>query len=104
MHLLFSSNLDDYKEALKRISQVVAFFHSHPVFTPENAPGLDQNIEKLIMELDSINFEQLYNLWSAFGGDYLPSVLYKLRMVTIFDEPKAIVPPVASVNLHPQHA
>ncbi|MCX2574548.1 DUF4255 domain-containing protein [Pedobacter sandarakinus] len=76
----------DYLEGLKRLSQVIAFFQSKSVFTQSNSPSLaaiDRNIEKLAVELFSFNFEQMNHFWSIIGHSYLPSVLYKIRMLTI---------------------
>ncbi len=41
----------------------------------------DADIKKLIVELFSYSFEQLYNFWTVVGTNYLPSVLYKVRLV-----------------------
>jgi hypothetical protein len=93
LYILISSNFqdkqkqdpsDDYKEGLKQLSNVILFFQSKNVFTNENSPllaSLDPNIQKIIIELYSYSFEQLYNFWSVVGTKYLPSVLYKVRML-----------------------
>jgi hypothetical protein len=80
-----NDSTDDYVEGLKQLSMVISFFQSKNVFTPDNSPKLtafDANIKKLVVELYSYSFEQLYNFWSVVGAKYLPSVLYKIRMVT----------------------
>jgi len=76
----------DYLEGLKRLSQVIAFFQGKNVFTQANSPLLatiDKNIERLSAELFSFNFEQMNHFWSIIGHSYLPSVLYKIRMITV---------------------
>lgn len=76
---------DDYVEGLKQLSFIISFFQARNVFTPENSPKLadyDPNLKKLVVELYSYSFEQLYNFWSVVGTKYLPSVLYKVRMIT----------------------
>ena len=76
---------DDYVEGLKQLSFIISFFQAKNVFTPENSPKLaeyDPNLKKLVVELYSYSFEQLYNFWSVVGTKYLPSVLYKIRMLT----------------------
>lgn len=76
---------DDYVEGLKQLSFIISFFQAKNVFTPENSPKLadyDPNLKKLVVELYSYSFEQLYNFWSVVGTKYLPSVLYKVRMIT----------------------
>ena len=84
--MLFSANLSLYAESLKRISLVIQFFQYRNVFDGSNSPTLDTRIEKLIADMNTIGFEQLNNLWSVLGGKYMPSVLYKIRLVTIEEE------------------
>lgn len=75
---------DDYVEGLKQLSYVISFFQSKNVFTRENSPALaekDPSLKRLIVELYSYSFEQLYNFWSVLGTKYLPSVLYKVRLL-----------------------
>jgi hypothetical protein len=33
-----------------------------------------------------MSFEQVNHLWSILGGKYLPSVLYKIRQITLDEE------------------
>ena len=82
---LDDDSTDDYVEGLKQLSWIISFFQARNVFTPENSPKLadyDPNLKKLVIELYSYSFEQLYNFWSVVGAKYLPSVLYKIRMLT----------------------
>ncbi len=76
---------DDYVEGLKQLSWIISFFQARNVFTPENSPRLaefDPDLKKLVIELYSYTFEQLNNFWSVIGAKYLPSVLYKIRVLT----------------------
>jgi hypothetical protein len=83
--LLFSATHSEgaYGPSLQNIQRVIQFFQEKNVFDHNNTPGLDNGIEKLILEMVSINLEQLNHLWSIIGGRYQPSVVYKMRMVTI---------------------
>lgn len=67
------------------ISYIIRFFQHRNVFTPQNSPSLDPGIEKMIADLHSLGFEQLNHLWAILGGKYLPSVMYKFRLL-ILDE------------------
>lgn len=81
-----NNSSDDYVEGLKQLSYAIAFFQSKNVFTPENSPalsGFDDTLKKIVVELYSYSFEQLYNFWSVVGAKYLPSVLYKIKTLTI---------------------
>ncbi len=72
-----------YAHAVNLLSAVVGFFHATRVFDHANTPDLDTNIDKLIIELEDANTQDLSNLWSIHGGRYTPSVLYRLRVVSI---------------------
>ncbi|MDX5338440.1 MAG: DUF4255 domain-containing protein [Cyclobacteriaceae bacterium] len=77
---------EDYSEGLKQLSYAIAFFQSKNVFTQENSPAMasfDPKLKKIIVELYSYSFEQLYNFWSVVGAKYLPSVLYKIKTIQI---------------------
>lgn len=84
LYLLFSCATDDYETALTKISRIIGTFQAKHVFTPDTAempfPG---EIEKIILDLFSINFEQSNHMWGILGGKYIPSVLYKARLIAI---------------------
>lgn len=99
LYVLFAANFKQYEEALKYISYVLMYFQSHPVFTREEYPELDSRIEKLTAELQSLNYEQLNQIWTFIGGKQLPSVIYKVRMVSLQDDtPISIQPPLTKIN------
>ncbi|SCY15396.1 DUF4255 domain-containing protein [Desulfoluna spongiiphila] len=73
----------NYAEALKFISYAALFFQGNPVFTRENSPELNGDIEKLVMDIENLNLRDLSSLWSVISGRYLPSIVYKMRIITI---------------------
>lgn len=94
MHLnltvLFAATHDDYTTALRQLEKVIRFFQIKNVFTPENTAELNQTntvngffIEKIIFDWVNLNLEQVHQLWTTLGGHYMPSVVFKLRMITI---------------------
>jgi len=83
MYLLFAANLQKYDESLTLLSYIIRFFQNQFVFTSATHPTLDPQIGKLIADLYTLSFEQVNHLWGTLGGKYLPSVLYKARLVTI---------------------
>lgn len=70
-----------YSNSLKVLSYAVGFFQYKTVFDKLNSPTLPQGIQKIIMELVSPTFEQQNHIWGGMGAKYLPSVLYKVRML-----------------------
>ncbi len=100
LYVLITANFNKYSTGLGFLSGAIRFFQGKNVFNPQNTPGLDQSIEKLIAELFTLSFEQQNHIWGALGAKYLPSVMYKIRMLTIqetliTDEQ----PPVRIMNL-----
>ena len=73
----------NYPEALKFISHTIGFFQSRPVFDHQNTPELDSRIDKLTLEIENLSISDLSNLWGILSGKYMPSVLYRVRMVAI---------------------
>jgi hypothetical protein len=71
----------NYPEALKFLSNAIGFFQRSPVFDHQNSPDLDKRIDKLILDIENLNIKDLSSLWSILSGKYLPSVMYKVRMV-----------------------
>lgn len=85
--VLFTSISPGYTQALVHLQKVIGFFQENYVFDQSNPDVADAGIEKLILEMQSLNLEQLQQLWSMLGGKYHPSVAYRVRMVTIDSEP-----------------
>lgn len=73
----------NYAEALKFISYAALFFQGNPVFTRENSPDLEGDIEKIVMDIENLNLRDLSSLWSVVSGRYLPSIVYKMRIITL---------------------
>jgi hypothetical protein len=84
LYLLFAGNFNgkNYMEALKFLSNTISYFQRNPIFTSSNSPELDPRISKLVLDIENLNIKDLSSLWSVLSGKYLPSVLYKIRMVT----------------------
>jgi len=85
LYLMFASYFSgsNYQEGLKFISNTISYLQGQGVFDQQSSPGLDRNISKLVLDIENLDMNDLSNLWSILSGKYLPSVLYKVRMVTI---------------------
>ncbi len=83
LFLLFSVQLPSYTEALKRLSFIIQFFQQQNVFTPLTSPAMPAGVEQLILDLYTLSLSDVNNLWGVLGSKYLPSVMYKMRMITI---------------------
>ncbi|WP_111710004.1 DUF4255 domain-containing protein [Lutibacter citreus] len=92
--LLFSAynqeqKAENYENGLIKLEHVIRCFQEKNVFhivgdtivSPETP-----NHTKLILDLESLKFSELNQLWSMLGNKYMPSVCYKMRMISIQNE------------------
>lgn len=75
-------NSGNYPEALKFLSNAVSFFQRQRMFDHQSTPDLDRRINQLVLDVEDLNIQDLSSLWGVLSGKYLPSILYKVRMVT----------------------
>lgn len=95
LYLMFAAHFsgNNYSEALKFLSHTVSFFQRNPVFDHQNTPDLDRRIYQLALDIENLNAKDLSSLWSILSGKYLPSILYKVRMLSFAaDDIKAQIP------------
>jgi len=85
LHVLISACFDEYPEALKQLTAVVGFFQENLTFTRENRPGLPDGLAALKFEVENSPSFQTHNLWTALGAKYQPSMIYKIRHVSVGD-------------------
>ena len=100
-YLLFSANFtpERTKDALNYITYVIQYFQKKPLFTQQNSPGLPSQTEKLEFNLEQQNFHDKSHMWGMLGAKYMPSVLYKMRMLSIdLEEARDFIPPITEVN------
>ncbi len=105
--LMFAAHFSaaTYTEALKLVAGTIAFFQSRPLFDHHNTPELDPRVERLALDLQNLAWGELANVWGLLGGKYVPSVMYRVRMVSIdagqvFAEVPRVTQPQVQVALH----
>lgn len=95
LYLMFAAHFsgNNYSEALKFLSHTISFFQRNPVFDHQNTPDLDRRIHQLALDIENLDTKDLSSLWSILSGKYLPSILYKVRMLSFAaDDIKAQIP------------
>lgn len=85
LYLLVAANYNsgNYIEALKILSSVIGIFQSNTYFTKLQNPEMPSQIDKLTFEIFNLPINELSHIWSGIGAKYVPSILYKMRMITI---------------------
>ena len=90
LNVPFNFNLDvlvcalftNYDEGLKFLSETIYFLHAKSLFNTENTPSLDPAVRQLAVEVVKLTYHEAHSLWGAMGVKYLPSVLFKARMLS----------------------
>jgi hypothetical protein len=84
LYLMFVANFPDpnYLEALRYISLVLEYFQGIRVFDKSNTPMLSANVDKISLEYVNLDFKELSNVWGLIGLKYMPSVIYKLKLLS----------------------
>lgn len=83
LDILISANFDEYGEALKFLTAAIGFFQEHLSFTRTNNPLLPEGVSMLQFEIENSPSHKAHNLWTALGAKYLPSIIYKIRHVSV---------------------
>lgn len=83
VHVMLAASFrgERYATGLALLSDAIGFFRDRPVLSGANDPGLDDTIEQLTLALEPLSLAELSSLWGVLGGRYLPSVLYRVRLV-----------------------
>lgn len=90
LFLLFSSHFSDYPSGLDALAQVIEFFQSNKVFSFLNTPPdrgfpddpREQELQ-IHMDLHTLTFQEINDLWGSLGGKQVPFVMYKARLLPI---------------------
>jgi len=91
----------NYAEALKFLSGVIYFFQSKPVFTTSNTPGLSSNIEKACFDLTTMSYHDLNSVFSMIGAKYMPTAIYRIRMLTFSsDNIEDTIPSISGIGIN----
>jgi hypothetical protein len=86
LDVLVSSHFDDYSETLKFLDAVILFFQVNPSFELSSFSNIPVGLNKLEFDIEKITYHQMQSLWTAMGAKYQPSVIYKMRLLTIQGE------------------
>ena len=95
LEILISSYIPNYSSALTLISHVIRIMNS--IKTATKPGNLRQESFDIIREMSvsimNLSFDQYLSMWQTLGGELVPAVAYKIRMVTIKGIPDAKVFP-----------
>ncbi|MFC5049187.1 DUF4255 domain-containing protein [Rubritalea spongiae] len=86
--VLFSAYFkgDRAKDALNYLTLIIQFFQSKASYTRANSPNLPNGVERLEFSMEPLDFNAQNHMWGILGAKYMPSVVYKVRMISFQDD------------------
>lgn len=96
LYILFVAHFYDYTDALHYISLIIRYFQSRPIIDHQNTPELNEEIDRLLIELITLPFSEQNEVWNAMRSAYHPSVLYKVKMLVFQDQSTHLQSPEVS--------
>jgi hypothetical protein len=80
--VIFSCHFSNsnYSEAIRFLDLIITYFEENYTLEAQNI--YDGN-NKIKIEIETYNIDKVHNIWATIGAKYLPSVVYKLRMVVV---------------------
>lgn len=94
LHVLISSSFDEYSEALKFLTASIGFFQANTLLTRASNPHMPEGVSALKFEIENSSSHKMENIWMALGAKYLPSIVYKIRQVSVQSDQIASVVPL----------
>ena len=82
LYVLISAIFSDkqYEESVKVFSGVLSFLQKNNVLI------INESGQSIAIEPVNLSFQELSNLWSICGGTYFPSILCKIRVLSIDEQ------------------
>lgn len=108
--IMFASTHTSYDSALIAMEAVVLFFQRNAYYAAASSASLQAfnqqqnvNIDKLTFEMVNLSLDRLHQLWSGLGGHYMPSVIYKMRMLQLDSTTPTIGEPIKEIRMDVWH-
>lgn len=96
LDVLFSANFEEYQESLKFLNATLQFFQENTSVNQGIYADIPDGLNKIDYDLEQITYHQMHSLWSAIGSKYQPSIIYKIRLITIENENVLAVEPAVN--------
>jgi hypothetical protein len=99
LYMLFVARFTEYDQAWDQLSKIVLHFQNQRVIDAQSNPDLPVGVEKLVMELVTLGFNEQTELWSGLRATYRPSLLYRVKLVAFHAHTAPTAPEVGQPNL-----
>ncbi len=95
LYVLFVARFKQYESSWEHLSKIIEHFQTQRVFEPATTPDLPAGIEKLVLELVTLNFAEQNEVWNALRTTHHPSILYRVKLIALRDRKPQGLPQVA---------
>ncbi|MEL6863527.1 MAG: DUF4255 domain-containing protein [Bacteroidota bacterium] len=89
---------EQIKTGLDMLTVGIAFLQGKSLWNSQNTPELPEGLERLVFEMGTLDLHQLNHVWGAIGAKYMPSVIYKMKMLVIDDHVfQGLIPSISTI-------
>jgi hypothetical protein len=85
LYILFVARFSDYASSWNSLAAILMQLQAVPVLDMETDPNLPEGVERLAFEMVTQTFTELNDVWNALRTTHHPSLLYRVRLLTIRD-------------------
>ena len=98
LYLLFVARFTDYAQGWNHLSALLNQLQAVPVLDRDTAPALPPGVERLAFELVSQSFTELNDVWNALRTTHHPSLLYRVRLLSLRNPSASPSIPITEVS------
>jgi len=96
LNILFISRFKQYDLAWDYLTKTIEYLQTNRVFERATTPDLPPSVDRLSMELMTQSFAEQNDIWNSLRTTYLPSALYRARLVVLQDVRPAASPQITA--------
>lgn len=85
LYVLFVARFKQYEAAWEHLSRIIEHLQEVRVFDQATSPELPAGIERLVLELVTLDFAAQNEVWNALRTTHHPSILYRVKLITYRD-------------------
>jgi hypothetical protein len=103
LHMLLVARFARYDQSWTALSSLLRHFQTHPVVDRITDPALPDGIDRLAFTLQTLSLAEQAQLWGFLRTAYLPSLAYRVSMLTFTDTTPTARPLVTERRLDLAH-
>ena len=85
LYVLFVARFKKYDAGWQHLSKILEHLQSNRVFDQASAPDLPPGMDRLILELVTLDFAAQNEVWNALRTTHHPSLLYRVKLLAYRD-------------------